>query len=104
MPIRIEIGPRDLEKGTAAVARRDKSPKEKEFLAMSDIPAIVPGILDEIQATLLARATAFRDENLIKIDSRTSSTRSSLRRMRRNRKSTEASHSPIGMAAQRSRT
>lgn len=70
MPIRIEIGPRDLEKGTAAVARRDKSPKEKEFLAMSEIPAVVPGILDEIQATLLARATAFRDENLVKIDSK----------------------------------
>ena len=32
VPIRVEIGPRDLEKGTVAVARRDRGPKEKEFL------------------------------------------------------------------------
>jgi len=69
-PVRIEIGPRDLEKGSVALARRDKSPKDKSFVAATDVPAQIVGILDEIQATLLARATAFRDENTKKIDSK----------------------------------
>ena len=61
IPLRIEIGPRDLEQGTVAVARRDKPPKEKAFVAAADLPGQVCAILDDIQATLLARAIAFRD-------------------------------------------
>ncbi|MEI6337572.1 MAG: proline--tRNA ligase [Verrucomicrobiota bacterium] len=61
IPLRIEIGPRDLEHGTVAVARRDKPPKEKSFVPAADLPGQVCAILDDIQATLLARATAFRD-------------------------------------------
>jgi len=70
IPLRIEIGPRDLAQGTAALARRDKSPKEKEFLPMSDLPAKLPAVLDEIQGVLLARATAFRDANCKTIDAK----------------------------------
>ena len=61
IPLRIEIGPRDLEQGTVAVARRDKPPKEKAFVPAADLPGQVCAILDDIQATLLARAIAFRD-------------------------------------------
>ena len=50
-----------LEQGTVAVARRDKPPKEKAFVAAADLPGQVCAILDDIQATLLARAIAFRD-------------------------------------------
>ncbi len=32
IPVRIEIGPRDLEQGTVAVARRDRTPKDKAFV------------------------------------------------------------------------
>jgi prolyl-tRNA synthetase len=70
IPVRIEIGPRDLEKGTVALARRDKTPKDKAFVPSADVPAQIPGILDEIQKTLLERATAFRDANTKKIDSK----------------------------------
>ncbi len=70
IPVRIEIGPRDLEQGTAAVSRRDKGPKEKDFMPMAEIPGRLPAILDEIQQVLLERATAFRDANLRKIDSK----------------------------------
>jgi len=70
VPVRIEIGPRDLEQGTAAVARRDQGPKEKAFLPLAEIPARLPAILDEIQRTLLERATAFRDAHLRRIDSK----------------------------------
>jgi prolyl-tRNA synthetase len=61
-PVRIEIGPRDLAQGTAAVARRDRSPKEKEFLPVADLPARLPALLQEIQDTLYTRALAYRDE------------------------------------------
>lgn len=70
VPIRIEIGPRDLEKGSVALARRDRSPKEKEFLPSGEAPARVPAILEEIQSALLARATEFRDTHTRRIDSK----------------------------------
>lgn len=70
IPVRIEIGPRDLEQGTAAVSRRDRGPKEKAFLPMAEIPGQMAAWLDEIQAGLLERATAFRETHLQKIDSR----------------------------------
>ena len=70
VPIRIEIGPRDLAQGTVAVSRRDRPHKEKDFLPASEIPSRVSSILDEIQTALLARATAFRDDNLRVLDSK----------------------------------
>ncbi len=69
-PVRIEIGPRDLEQGTVAVARRDKGPKEKQFLPAAEAVAAVPAILAEIQSGLLDRATAFRDAHTKVIDSK----------------------------------
>ncbi|MDX2080271.1 MAG: proline--tRNA ligase [Terrimicrobiaceae bacterium] len=70
IPVRIEIGPRDLAQGTAAVSRRDRPHKEKEFAPVADLPGRIAGILEDIQAGLLARATEFRDRNLIRIDSK----------------------------------
>lgn len=70
IPLRIEIGPRDLEQGTVALCRRDKPPKEKAFLPAADVPALVPGLLDEMQAALLARATAFRDSQMQVMESK----------------------------------
>lgn len=69
-PIRVEIGPRDLEKGSVAVARRDRAHKEKTFPTTADFVATVPTILQEIHDTLLARATAYRDEHTVKINSK----------------------------------
>lgn len=70
IPLRIEIGPRDLEKGSAALSRRDKPHKEKAFVPMADLPGQMKGILTEMQDGLLARATAFRDSQTVKIDSK----------------------------------
>ena len=66
----IEIGPRDLESGSAAVARRDKGPKEKEFLPSDTLADRLPEILGEIQQGLLDRAMAFRKEHTKKIDTK----------------------------------
>src|SRR5204863_4356454 len=70
VPVRVELGPRDLEKGSVAVARRDRGPKEKEFLPTGDFVAKVASMLSEMQQTLLDRATAYRDANTVKIDTK----------------------------------
>jgi len=69
-PLRLEIGPRDLEKGSVAVARRDRPHKEKTFPSNTEFLETVPSILDDIQATLLARATESRDQNTVRIDTK----------------------------------
>jgi len=69
VPVRIEIGPRDLEQGNVAIARRDRAHKQKDFLPVAEAIEKIPGILQEIQNELLARATKLRDDNMKKIDS-----------------------------------
>ncbi|MEI8234637.1 MAG: proline--tRNA ligase [Verrucomicrobiota bacterium] len=69
-PVRIEIGPRDLAQGTVALARRDRGPKEKEFLPAAEVAAVIPAVLQSIQETLYARALAYRDANTKPIDTR----------------------------------
>ncbi|EYF07901.1 proline--tRNA ligase [Chondromyces apiculatus] len=62
-PLRVEIGPRDVEGGMVMVARRDRPVKEKTSLPRGEFVAKVVEILEEMQAGLLARASAFRDEH-----------------------------------------
>lgn len=68
VPVRIEIGPRDLEKGTVAIARRDKGHKEKDFVKMDEAITQLPTTLEEIQSGLLERALAYREEHTKEID------------------------------------
>ncbi len=69
VPLRIEIGPRDLEKGSVALSRRDQGPKEKTFPNVSDLPASLPALLQEIQDNLYKKALQLREEHTVKIDS-----------------------------------
>jgi prolyl-tRNA synthetase len=69
VPVRVEIGPRDLEKGTLAVARRDRGMKEKEFPEHAVFVSGAVALLQSVQDGLLERATAFRDANMVRIDS-----------------------------------
>ena len=65
VPLRIEVGPKDVEKGTFALSRRDHPGREgKTFVPQSNIAVTVSDLLDAIQKSLLARATAFRDANI----------------------------------------
>ena len=65
VPVRLEVGPRDVQNGTAALARRDVPGKEgKQFVGQDSIAAAVRGLLAEIQASLLQQATAFRDAHI----------------------------------------
>jgi prolyl-tRNA synthetase len=68
VPLRVEIGPRDIEKRSVAVARRDRSAKDKEFISKELFIRDVADILDQIQSVLLERATALRDANMKKLD------------------------------------
>lgn len=64
-PLRVEIGPRDVENGTLCVQRRDRAFSEKAFPAAGDFVEKAAGMLQEIHDTLLQRSSVFRDENLV---------------------------------------
>ncbi|NRA26361.1 MAG: proline--tRNA ligase [Opitutales bacterium] len=70
IPIRVEVGPRDLEKNAVFVGRRDRGPKEKYG---EDRDAFVQGIvatLEDIQQSLFNRAKSFRDDHTQIVESR----------------------------------
>lgn len=65
VPLRIEIGPKDVEKKTVALARRDKPGREgKSFLPQADLAPVIANLLEDIQKSMLGRAAAFRDEHI----------------------------------------
>jgi prolyl-tRNA synthetase len=65
VPLRVEIGPRDVEKQSVVLARRDVPGRAgKSFAPMAGIASTVGDMLDTIQAAMLAEATAFRDANI----------------------------------------
>ena len=64
VPLRIELGPKDVAKGSVVLARRDKPGKEgKSFAPQAGIGAAVTAALEEIQKALFDRALAFRRAN-----------------------------------------
>lgn len=66
-PVRIEVGPRDLEKGQVVVTRRDEG--KKEFIPLQAAPERVTTMLSTMQSELLERARAHRDANTHNVDS-----------------------------------
>ncbi len=66
VPVRIAIGPRDVENGTVEIARRDLL--KKEIVATDQLVQRIPELLDDIQHTLFQRALTFREENTRKAD------------------------------------
>jgi prolyl-tRNA synthetase len=65
VPLRIEVGPKDVEKGSVALARRDVPGREgKSFVPQADLAQTVSLLLSEIQASMLKQATEFRDANI----------------------------------------
>jgi prolyl-tRNA synthetase len=62
VPVRIAIGPKDLENGTFEVARRDNL--TKEIIAGTDIVSRVASLLEEIQSNLFTRALNYRDTHI----------------------------------------
>ena len=67
VPVRVAMGPRDLENGKAEIARRDN--KTKEVVDFDGLENHIELLLADIQVNLLERAKAFRLENTREIDS-----------------------------------
>ncbi|MBW1743670.1 MAG: proline--tRNA ligase, partial [Deltaproteobacteria bacterium] len=70
IPVRVEIGPRDIAQDSVFVGRRDRGPKEKEGIPRAQFVQTIVPILDEIQKNLFDRALAFREEHTIPVDSK----------------------------------
>ncbi len=65
VPVRIEVGPKDVEKNSVAIARRDIPGREgKQFISQEGLAAHVDALLKEIHTHLLQKATDFRDSNI----------------------------------------
>jgi prolyl-tRNA synthetase len=67
VPLRLEIGPKDIEKSTVVLARRDT--REKSFAPMDGLAGQVEQLLATIQQALFDRAVAFRSDHTTETDS-----------------------------------
>ncbi|HTL43635.1 MAG TPA: proline--tRNA ligase [Vicinamibacterales bacterium] len=65
VPLRVEIGPKDIEKSSVMVARRDT--REKQPMPMDGLADAIVERLDEMQRSLLERARTFRDEHTTRV-------------------------------------
>ena len=66
VPVRIEVGPRDIENGVVTVARRDDL-DHKTTIKIEDLATEVPALLDAIQKNMLEKARAFRDAHIVTV-------------------------------------
>ncbi len=62
IPVRIEMGPKDIEKGTCVIVRRDT--REKIEVAIAEVPAKLPEILEKMQSDMFERAKSHRDSHI----------------------------------------
>jgi len=66
IPVRLAIGPRDMENNTLEVSRRDTL--EKEIKSQDGIEEYIVSLLDKIQNNIYQKALKFRQENTFKVD------------------------------------
>ncbi len=66
VPVRLAIGPRDIENGTIELARRDTS--EKKIYDIAGIETVIENLLKDIQDNIYRKALKFRNENTYKVD------------------------------------
>ncbi len=68
IPVRIELGPRDIENNTVFMARRDLPSNQKTSVNREEFVSQIVEILDDIQANYFNRAMNYRNENTFEID------------------------------------
>jgi len=66
VPLRIAIGPRDLEKNQIELARRDTL--TKSYILIAELGEVIPNLLKEIQETLFTKAANYRDNHITEVD------------------------------------
>jgi prolyl-tRNA synthetase len=67
VPLRLEVGPRDLAAGEVRVVRRDT--REAQQVPVADLATAIPALLDQIQDALLAKARAMLESKTVPVDS-----------------------------------
>ena len=67
VPVRLAIGPKDLEKGTVELARRDTL--SKEFVNQDEVVDKIQALMTEIQKSLFEKAKSYRDDHITEVDS-----------------------------------
>lgn len=65
IPVRIEIGPKDIEKGQALVFRRDEL--TKDGMALENIESGIENLLDDIQRNMYEKAKKYRDDRIYEV-------------------------------------
>jgi prolyl-tRNA synthetase len=68
VPVRLEVGPRDVQNNSVFMGRRDLDPRDKTGLTVDEFVGSVTGILDEIQHNLYNRAKSFMQDNIVPMD------------------------------------
>jgi prolyl-tRNA synthetase len=68
VPLRIEVGPKDVAANQVVIARRDKGPKEKQSVPFDGLRDRILDLLNDIQQTMFNDALKFREENSHNID------------------------------------
>ena len=63
IPLRVEVGPRDMEAGAVFVGRRDREPNDKQSMPLEQFVEGIANLLEEIQTGLLGKAKAFQKEH-----------------------------------------
>ncbi len=66
VPLRVAIGPKDLEKGTVELARRDTL--TKQYVNKEDVVSTIETLLVEIQESLHKKATEYRDDHITEVN------------------------------------
>jgi prolyl-tRNA synthetase len=64
IPVRLEVGPRDIPEKKVVLYRRDRGPREKSFVTMDEMVSALPSILLDIQRNYFEQARAFRDSHI----------------------------------------
>lgn len=67
VPVRIAIGPKDVEKGTVELARRDTM--TKEFIKREEVVDKILDLMEEIQSNLFSKALEYRDNHITEVSS-----------------------------------
>lgn len=66
VPVRVAIGPKDIENGVVEIARRDT--KEKKSIPNEGLATYIKNLLEEIQSNLYQKALAYRNEHITRVD------------------------------------
>lgn len=70
IPIRIEVGPKEIDEGMVSLFKRTDGPKDRIKLSKEEAVKTIPDVLESIQTTIFERAKEYRSKRMVKIDTK----------------------------------